>query len=250
MIQIDHRERKYKDPNLAVPSILQRLHVPQEKIHLDVGDYVIFGNDVSACTELKNADDYLNSIKNGRLNDELLSISSSNYDYGILLVYGSPSQALINTEMRRSVWFNFLAGCVTDVSPVGNGSKISVISVETPYDAAFFLATLHKKIVSGNIYREPTAQKIKIPSGKEQVYTTQWMFPPSCHIGRKRASLLLQHFGTIKNIVTASRDEILSIDGIGSIIADGMINHLNTESRSDSNDITEGDSGQHNRNYI
>ena len=229
-IQYDHRERKFNDPNLAVPKMLGKLNVPIERKHLDVGDYVIFGEHLSACVELKNADDYIGSIKDGRLNDQLLALSSE-YHYGILLIYGSPTDALIDSEMKRSVWFNFLAGCVTDISPVGLGSKISVITVETPYDAAFFLATLHKKIVTGDIYREPTAQKIKIPSGMEQLYTTMWMFPPSCHIGKKRASILLNRFGTIKNLCMTTKEDLISIDGIGDRIADNMITHVNKETR-------------------
>jgi len=102
------------------------------------------GETLTAGVELKNAGDYINSIKKGRINDQLLNVSS-NFDYPILLVYGSPTDALLDTEMKRSTWFHFLAGCVTDISPVGKGSRVSVIMVENEYDAAFFLQTLDKR---------------------------------------------------------------------------------------------------------
>jgi len=228
---VDHRERKYKDPNFAIPKLLTKLSVPIEKKQLDVGDYVILGENLSSCIELKNADDYLNSIKNGRLNDELLNISS-NYDRGVLLVYGSPNEALIDTEMRRKVWYNFIAGCTIETSPTGRQGTISVILVETEFDAAEFIKTQHLLISTDSIYREPSAKKTKVPKTKEQLYGLMWLFPPHCHIGKKRAEALLDKFNTIQNVVNASISELECIDGIGSGIATSMVDHL-TKSRSD-----------------
>jgi len=226
MIQIDHRERKYNDPNNAVPKILEKMVVPSRKCHLDVGDYVIIGDKISACVELKNADDYTRSVLDGRLNDELLSMSST-YEYNVLLIIGSVSEAIIeDSNMRRETWFNYLAGCVTDISPMGYSSKISVINVEDEYDAAAFLSTLNKKISNKNIYREPTARKSKPPKGKEQLYSMMWMFPPSCHIGLKRAKSLFAHYRCIKDLCATTKKELEELDGIGPKIADGIIRHI------------------------
>jgi len=225
MIYIDHRERKYNDPNLAIPKLLENIGLDFVKRQLHVGDYIIVGENLTACIEFKNAMDYVGSILDGRLNDELLSMSS-NYDYNVLLIQGSATEGLIDSELPRERWFNFLAGCVTNISPVGNGSRISVISVETPHDAAGFIHTLSKKIHSGHIFREPSAQKVKIPTGKEQLYSIMWMFPPSCHIGKKRAEHLLAKFGNIHNLCNACEEELVDIDGIGPIIAKRMTDHV------------------------
>lgn len=225
MIFIDHRERKYSDPNYSIPSMLEKLGIEIQKKHLEVGDYIIPGESMTACIELKSATDYVNSIINGRLNDELLNISA-NFEYPILLVYGSVTDAIINTEVRRSLWFNFLSACVTDISPVGKSARISVIHVESDFDAVSFMKTLHKKITSGNIFREPSVRKIKIPRGKEQLYSVMWMFPPDCHIGKTRAKSILDHYGSIHWLVNTDKEELESIDNIGPTIAERMINHI------------------------
>ena len=227
-IIVDHRERKYNDPNIAIPNLLKRRDIPITRTQLDVGDYIIQSDDFSICVEFKNAGDYINSIKNGRLNDELLSMSA-NYEYNILLVQGDVTDALIDSDMRRKTWFNFLAGCVVNIAPIGHQSRISVITVDDVQDAVEFLSTLYHKASTGNIFREPTAQKIKIPPGKEQLYTTMWMFPSNAHIGKKRAELLLKNFGSVRNIANATPDQLTNIDGIGDVIANNIIRHLNKE---------------------
>lgn len=43
------------------------------------------------------------------------------------------------------------------------------------------------------------------------------------HIGQKAAKLLAQRFGTMEAVMAASRDELLSIDGFGEIMADNVL---------------------------
>lgn len=43
------------------------------------------------------------------------------------------------------------------------------------------------------------------------------------HIGQKAAKLLAQRFGTMEAVVAASREELLSIDGFGEIMADNVL---------------------------
>ena len=226
MIEVDHRERKYNDPNYSIPSLLQKLGVPFIKKHLLVGDYIIPGEEIVAGVELKNALDYIGSVLDGRLNDELLNLSA-NFDYPILLVYGSVSEALVDTQVKRETWFQYLAGCVLDISPVGKGGKVSVINVEDEFDAAYFLRTLDRKITSGKIYRSPTSTKVKIPKGKEKLYAVKWMFPPDCFIGDRRAELILKQYSTIRELVNTDIDTLKEIEGIGDKIAKRMYEHLN-----------------------
>lgn len=46
------------------------------------------------------------------------------------------------------------------------------------------------------------------------------------HIGEKAAKLLSVHFGTLEKIMTASKEEILEIDGFGGIMADSLIKYF------------------------
>jgi DNA ligase (NAD+) len=49
------------------------------------------------------------------------------------------------------------------------------------------------------------------------------------HIGEKAAKLLSEKFQTMDNIISASREEILSIDGFGEIMADSVIEYFSLE---------------------
>lgn len=225
MIHVDIHERKTKQFNKSIPRLLQKYGVPIEKKLLDVGDYVIIGPSVSVCTESKTAGDYIGSINSGIINNELFQISS-NYDYGVLLIHGDPTAAMLHRKVKRSSWYNFLAGCVLETSPVGKQAKISVIHVETPHDAVNFLRTLHKKVMTDDTIREPTAQKVDIPDDQKLLYCTRWLFPPDCHIGLKRAEQLLKKFGSINELCKATEEEIKSIDGFGDVISEQIVDHL------------------------
>ncbi len=226
VIHVDSHERKIKHFQNEIPRILERFGVPIKKLLLDVGDYVIIGDEISVCCELKTVEDYVSSIQNNQLSTELYQMSAS-YDYNVLLIHGNLDDALMHRKLKRSSLFEFLAGCTIEVAPLGKQSKISVITVNTVHDAVAFLRTLHKKVVSGDFYREPTVHKVKLPPSKKLVFTTKFMFPPECHIGAKRAEQLLIHFGSIKNIVNATKDRIMAIPGFGEEISKGIIEHLN-----------------------
>lgn len=49
------------------------------------------------------------------------------------------------------------------------------------------------------------------------------------HIGEKAAKLLAVHFGTLENLMNASKEEILSIDGFGDIMAQSVIRYFAEE---------------------
>lgn len=49
------------------------------------------------------------------------------------------------------------------------------------------------------------------------------------HIGQKAAALLAEAFGTMENLETASREELLSIDGFGEIMADAVVQFFSIE---------------------
>ena len=49
------------------------------------------------------------------------------------------------------------------------------------------------------------------------------------HIGEKAAKLLSEKFGSLDNIASASREEILTIDGFGEIMADAVVEYFSLE---------------------
>ncbi len=49
------------------------------------------------------------------------------------------------------------------------------------------------------------------------------------HIGQKAAKLLASHFSTLPELMKASQDDILAIDGFGEIMAKSVVEYFNTE---------------------
>ncbi len=49
------------------------------------------------------------------------------------------------------------------------------------------------------------------------------------HIGEKAAKLLSVHFGTLERLMSASKEEILCIDGFGSVMADAVTDYFSLE---------------------
>lgn len=47
------------------------------------------------------------------------------------------------------------------------------------------------------------------------------------HIGKDRAKLLLNHFGTVRSIINASKEELCEVDGIGDKLSDEIVNVVN-----------------------
>ena len=232
MIQIDTHETRSK-----LPGILKKIGVPTTFVPLEIGDYIISGTisacgsifyDENVCNELKTVEDYLGSIRSGRLNNELFQMSSA-YDRSFLIVHGSLDQALAHRKIKRSTYFHYLAGCVVHESGEGKRGSISVFNFETVYDTALFLKTIHDLITQDKIIREPTTKKpikkLKIPLDKQRLFTIQSL-PDIAGI---RALRLKTAFPTLKSLINAEKEDLMKIEGIGEGIAESLYNFFNEE---------------------
>lgn len=217
-IEVDSAEHKS-----TIPPILRNLSVPLEFKHLDVGDYVIHGQTGSLCMSLKTSKDYISSVSDDHLNDELFQMSS-NYRWSVLIIHGSPTEALLRRKFNRERYFNYLAGCVLENSMVGECGSISVLVFENEYDVAQFMKTTFKKISTGDTFRDPSIRKIKVPDSQRKLYAIEGFLHG---LGPILSNNLKSHFGTIKGIVNASESELLEVHGIGSKKASGLYKIFN-----------------------
>lgn len=220
MIIIDTREKKKKEDISLRELVADKLK--STRVTLEVGDYVIIGPTRSVCVESKSMPDYLASINDGRLDRELRNMSA-NYDKNVLIVYGNLNRELLFRKFPRRSFYEKLAGCIVHESPRGNKSAVSVVTLNNVHDAAYLICTLHNLTTNDDIYREPTAKRLKL-TPEEQKLGTFYSLP---NIGRTRALAFKKEFKTLKNLANSSREDMLKVNGIGKTIAERVWEHFN-----------------------
>jgi ERCC4-type nuclease len=209
MIFIDFREERS-----GVPKLLKDLNVPIEIMELKVGDYVVTGEE-NICVERKDSTDYVGSLTSGSLNNQLVSMSQK-YGYSILLVEGTISSALFESQTSRQAYLSSLVGSIIKRSPDGKSGTISMINVETIFDTALCLKYLHDKNNDPNgLIRVPKLNPLRF-SEEDAVLAMLTTVPG---VGTVLAKNVLDKFHTLKNVANASRGELMEIPKIGKIKA-------------------------------
>lgn len=219
MIKVDIHENRSE-----LYGLLKKLHIPMDLIPQEIGDYNIEGENFFLCSELKSAEDYLNSIETGILNNELFQMSTA-YDFSLLIVHGDINKAVFKRKMDRELYFEFMAGCVIRQSEEGCKGTISVLNFPRVQDVAIFFRTLHKIITSGDTSRGMVIKKQKMPILGRKLASIQ-SFP---NIRKKRAIVLKNRFKTIANICNASRMDLMSVPSIGKKTADELYDYVHEE---------------------
>jgi ERCC4-type nuclease len=185
-IFIDYREKKS-----MVASELIKLGYEVEFLELKVGDYLV--NNIAI--ERKTVSDFISSMINKRLSKQLEELQQ--YENKLLLIEGIEEHELYsdNSEgMNANAIRGFLLSILLK-------HKIPIIFTKNTEDTAKFIDVLaRKKEVESSL----NATK-KSFNKKEQMQFILEGFPG---IGPKTAKKLLEKFKTIKNIFSASPEEL------------------------------------------
>ncbi len=206
----------------------EKLNIPTEKKWLEVGDYVV-GN---VCFEAKSAQDYLQSVLNKRLWNQLDNMDRA-YEINIVMIYGNMEEAIRNVgaryakdlphESRITILTNKFLGGIgrisldTDAKPlfVPNESIaakiITAIAKMQPVDRPAFEPALIKRISTGDM-RVDLLSTIK-------------------GVSDKKAKNLLKTFGSIMEIGECKPEEISYLDGIGEVTAERILDVLHSEDK-------------------
>ncbi len=212
MIIIDQRETRS-----SIPHKLEELGVPTSYSMLEVGDYVVCGQE-SLVVSRKAVNDYLGSMISGHLNNELLELST-NYPYSCLIVEGFITEALMARQMPRLNYNANLAHALLKRSPTGKSGVISIVCLDTAYDTAYFLKSAHDCLTKeGGMIREPVLETKK--SKDNPALSILATFP---QIGENRAKLLLDRFGSLERVLTADESELCQVEGIGKTISQSIL---------------------------
>ena len=191
-IYIDSRETKLFD------EILKKEGAEVKRKMLEVGDFICSSRLI---VERKTRSDFEQSIVDGRLFVQLGDLKV-NYERFVVIVEGESSEGRI----KKGALLGAYASIISD------------------YGAAlFFTRNIRKtaELIYSLAKHEQIGKKITV-----RIYAKRRTLTPSQTsrsiiemlpmVGPKLATALLKHFGNVENIVNASEQELLEVEGLGS----------------------------------
>ena len=220
MIIIDSRE----DSQLsrAVETIAERKKIETEKKWLEIGDYVIG----DCCIEAKSAADFLQSVRNKRIFNQLDNMDRE-YNKNIILIYGTLDDAisyLQRTQHNSPAWRvklkKMFVGAITSIALHTDVKPIWVDNYKT---ASHIIVATTQHIDKELIIHKELPKKIKTDDVRVDILTE------IKGVSVEKAKALLKTFGSIVELAMANIPDITKIKGIGKKTAYNILKALNTE---------------------
>ncbi|MEM2121602.1 MAG: DEAD/DEAH box helicase [Candidatus Woesearchaeota archaeon] len=194
IIIVDHREK-----NSRIIKELIDLGLKIELKSLETADYVLSDR---VGVEVKTTYDFIDSIIDGRLLDQIKSLRE-NYERPLIVIEGVEDIYSI-----RQVHKNAINGMIATII-INYG--IPIIWTKNSKETAELLFTIAKKEQEQRQSSFDFHSKKPLTLKEQQEYIVS-SFPG---IGSSLAKPLLKKFGTIKNIVNATEEELKKVDLIG-----------------------------------
>ncbi len=188
---------------------------------LPVGDYLIVSDNGACCVERKTVPDFLSSVRSNRLWEQLLrmikteTVLEHTVNRRILLIHGNFESYLergYHDDLLR--FWSQQMGAFMQIVYVYN---TPIIHAED--DTAFkaFLRILVKREASGKNDRFPEAKWYRKPAKADlpEKDRKRYILSALPHIGEQLATNLLEHFGTIAEVASASVEDLQKVPKIG-----------------------------------
>ena len=183
----------------VIASLRSRPGVQLQVARLPVGDYLV---DERLLFERKTFLDLVGSIKDGRLFAQGLRLANA-AQRGILVLEGRSSD-LAGSRMRREA----IQGALITLTVFLN---LPLLRSRDPEETASLI--LYAASQADAIASRALPRKGKRPRAKTRVQNRILQGMPG--IGPRRASRLLERFGTIEAVVSAPLEELSAVPGIG-----------------------------------
>lgn len=167
---------------------------------LEVADYVLSDE---VAVERKDVEDFINSIFDGRLFDQVRNLKSS-FDTSIIVVEGDP-RSIYRRVRNVRIYFGALSSLILDYG-------VSIVQTAGIGETATLLACLAKRISRAKPSKPVTVRVPKPPSSLPPQIATLATLPG---VGVTLAKRLLDHFGSLGSVFNASAVELSRVDGIG-----------------------------------
>jgi ERCC4-related helicase len=182
---------------------------------LDVGDYIA-SKDV--CIERKSVEDFLNSMIDGRLFNQLVTIRN-NYEKPLLLLEGNMQEIFT----LRNIHKNAVMGALTSIAL---DYQVPIINTKNPKETAEYIFNISKREQLGK-YKE-----IRLRLGRKgltEKEKQQFIIEGLPTVGPMLAKNLLKKFNSIKKIANASEKKLQTIENLGPKKAKEIYKIFNTD---------------------
>jgi len=192
----DHRERACR----VVP-FLESMGCEVRKAQLEVGDYIISN---TVAIERKSIQDFVTSIIDGRLFNQLVSLAGS-YEKPLLLLEGRSHEMFLISNMHK----NALIGVITSIAL---NYRVPVLFAETERETAEFIYVIAKREQSKN------KNEIALRKGKPGLTLEEqqrYIVESLPMIGPKSAKRLLETFGSVRGLFNANEKELEKVEKMG-----------------------------------
>ncbi|MBB4865322.1 Fanconi anemia group M protein [Pseudomonas nitritireducens] len=176
---------------------------------LPCGDYAI-SSDV--CIERKSATDFVISIMDGRLMEQIAKMKID-YKRPILLIEGNPFKT------RSAIKTEALVGAISWVNAI---EDVTVLMVADEGESAKMIATMARHLQQGLGYEVPLRRNKPKASDLGSVYNLEGL--PG--VGPKTAQNLFNHFGSIFDVCMASVEELSQVPRLGKASAERIYNQI------------------------
>ncbi len=204
VIVCDGRENRSGVPH-EIERLGAEIHIVE---NMEVADFVVSDR---VGFERKTAPDFLQDwIDNRELFSKLYDLKSS-YKRAILLYEGR----IDDLYTTRGIDPMKVRACINTIANMGIPMLETLNSSGTAATLIWFAAreqNEEKRIIQLHGKRSHLSPK----QMKEYVISSF----PGCDVGAKTAMNLLNHFGSIEKVITASEDELIEVDGIGKATAE------------------------------
>src|SRR5208282_892425 len=199
----------------GIPDLLETSEVPNERRELKIGDYFcgeisVEGTFTGIPVERKEIGDYLRSMNDGRRDEQLYNMSYG-FPLSYIVLIGSPTMALRGTKMTMNAYVSSLVGSSLKRAPDGVGGQVVTVNLENEDAFVLFLKYLDDKVMEGSFARVPVMQKRAWKPEELLIYVVSSL--PG--VGAKTANGLLTHFGSVRGVMNASKEQLMEVDGVG-----------------------------------
>ncbi|WP_456367973.1 DEAD/DEAH box helicase [Thermococcus sp.] len=193
VIYVDSRELRS-----GVPKLLKELGAEIEVKTLDVADYVV-SEEVGI--ERKSANDFIQSIIDGRLFDQVERLRRA-YEKPVIIIEGE-------LYGIRNVHPNAIRGAITAVTLDWG---VPVLFSSGKEETASYIYLLAKR------EQEERKKEVRLRSEKKALTLAErqrLIVEGLPHVSATLAKRLLRHFGNVERVFTATEEELKEVEGIG-----------------------------------
>ena len=186
----------------AVVRALSLMGVILELKQLPVADYILSER---VGIERKSAQDFNDSVKDGRLFNELFELKN-NFVRPILILEGDP---FINSNINQNALYGAITSIILNLG-------ITIYKTNNPSDSAMFIYQLAKKEQSDN------KMEFKLRFDKKPIEITsllEYIVAGIPGINALRAKILLNELKSLQEIFNADIGDLMSVENIGKKIA-------------------------------